>query len=148
MGSIYKLNLYICIGYILPTIEEYMLVEFIYWYWIYSANILEIYVSWIYILLFDIFCQQLGEICQLKRVGLQNILFKENTHSSKCTICNPAPTPHNWHISPNCWQNISNTRIYPIPLYKFNWHIFPNYIQYKLIGPPPLLHRYGLFPKP
>ena len=25
--------IYISIGYILPTIEEYMLVEFIYWYW-------------------------------------------------------------------------------------------------------------------
>ena len=45
LGNICKLNLYIGIGYILPTIGEYMLVEFIYWYWIYSANILEIYVS-------------------------------------------------------------------------------------------------------
>ena len=38
------------IGYILPTIGKYMLVEFIYWYWIYSANNWEIYVSSIYIL--------------------------------------------------------------------------------------------------
>ena len=37
---------YICIGYILPTIGEYMLVECIYWYWIYSANNWEIYVNW------------------------------------------------------------------------------------------------------
>ena len=33
------------IGYILPTIGEYMFVEFIYWYWIYSANNWGIYVS-------------------------------------------------------------------------------------------------------
>ena len=33
------------IGYILPTIEEYTFVEFIYWYWIYSANNWGIYVS-------------------------------------------------------------------------------------------------------
>ena len=30
-------NKYICIGYILPTIGECMLVEFIYWYGIYSG---------------------------------------------------------------------------------------------------------------
>ena len=29
---------YICIGYILPTIWEYISVEYTYWYWIYSAN--------------------------------------------------------------------------------------------------------------
>ena len=28
-------------------------------------------------------------------------------------------TPSNWHISPNCLQNISN-------IYKFNWHFPPN----------------------
>ena len=33
------------IGYILPTIGEYMFVEFMYWYWIYSANNWGIYVS-------------------------------------------------------------------------------------------------------
>ena len=32
-------------GYILPTIGEYTFVEFIYWYWIYSANNWGIYVS-------------------------------------------------------------------------------------------------------
>ena len=31
-------------------------VDFIYWYWIYSANYLGIYVSWIYTLVLDIFC--------------------------------------------------------------------------------------------
>ena len=62
------------IGYILPTIGEYMFVEFMYWYWIYSANNLGIYVSLIHILVLDIFCQQLGDICQLEGVGLQNML--------------------------------------------------------------------------
>ena len=33
------------IGYILPTIGEYMFVEFMYWYWIYSANNWGIYVK-------------------------------------------------------------------------------------------------------
>ena len=32
--------------YILPTIKEYMSVEFIYLYWIYCANNWGIYVSW------------------------------------------------------------------------------------------------------
>ena len=32
-------------GYILPNIGEYMLVELIYWYWIYSANNWEIYIT-------------------------------------------------------------------------------------------------------
>ena len=80
------------IGYILPTIGEYMFVEFMYWYWIYSANNLGIYVSLIHILVLDIFCQQLGDICQLEVVGLQKMLFlKKDTRSSKCTISNPAP---------------------------------------------------------
>ena len=41
-------RIYICIGYIdiLPTIWEYMPVDFIYWCWIYSANNWSIYVSW------------------------------------------------------------------------------------------------------
>ena len=41
-------RIYICIGYIdiLPTIWEYMPVDFIYWCWIYSANNWGIYVSW------------------------------------------------------------------------------------------------------
>ena len=30
--------IYIYIGYILPTIQEYMSVDFIYWYWVYSDN--------------------------------------------------------------------------------------------------------------
>ena len=30
----------------MPTFEEYMSVEFIYWYWIYPANYCRIYVSW------------------------------------------------------------------------------------------------------
>ena len=59
------------IGYILPTIGEYTFVEFI--------------------LVLDIFCQQLGDICQLEGVGLQNMLKKKDAHFSKSTICNPAP---------------------------------------------------------
>ena len=38
--------IYIGIGYVLPTIGGYMSVEFIYWYWIYSANNWRIYVNW------------------------------------------------------------------------------------------------------
>ena len=38
--------IYICIGYILPTIGEYLSVGFIYWYWIYSANNWGIYAIW------------------------------------------------------------------------------------------------------
>ena len=30
-----------------------------------------------------------------------------------------AQKPSNWHISPNCWHDISNTNIY-----KYNWHVF------------------------
>ena len=33
-----------------------------------------------------------------------------------------AQTPHNWHISPNCWQNISNIRIYPQFLAEYILH--------------------------
>ena len=80
-GYICKLNLYVCFGYILPTIEEYMLVEFIYWHWIYSANNWGIYVSWIYILVLDIFSQHWG-------------IYVNRRDSSKCTICNPAPEGH------------------------------------------------------
>ena len=61
-------------GYILPNIGEYMLVELIYWYWIYSANNWEIYITRIFILVLDIFYQQLGDKCQLEGVGLQNML--------------------------------------------------------------------------
>ena len=56
LGKVCQLNLYIGIRYILPTIGEYMLVEFIYWYWIYSANNWGIYSDMGYIL------QQLADI--------------------------------------------------------------------------------------
>ena len=64
LGNMCQLNIYICIGYILPTIGGYMTVggclcalralgwgkhvsvEYIYLYWIYSANIWGIYGSW------------------------------------------------------------------------------------------------------
>ena len=131
------------IGYILLIVREYMLVEFTYWYKIYSANNWGIYVNW-----------------RVKTVRLQNMLFFFKkiyiTHSSKCTICSPAPegrtnTPiidiylsivgriypipeyicpllakyiQYQNISANCWQNISNTRIYS------TIHIFPNCWQY------------------
>ena len=42
-----KLNLYIVIVFILPTIGEYMLVGFIFCYWIYSAKNWGTYVNWI-----------------------------------------------------------------------------------------------------
>ena len=42
---------------------------YIYLYWIFTANNLGTYVSRIYILLLDIFCQQLGDMCQLEGVS-------------------------------------------------------------------------------
>ena len=39
-------NIYICIGYILPTIGEYTSDECIYWYLIYSSKNWRIYISW------------------------------------------------------------------------------------------------------
>ena len=45
-GSMLKLNLYIVIVFILPTIGEYMLVGIIFCYWIYSANNWGICVNW------------------------------------------------------------------------------------------------------
>ena len=130
--NICQLNLYIGIRYILLTIGE------IFWYWIYSAN------NWqIYILVLDIFCQQLGDMfwywifsannygdifwywiysannCGIhvnygvfvppSGAGLQIMHFLECVPFKKSIFCNP--TPSNWHISPNCWQNISNTNI-------------------------------------
>ena len=44
-GNICQWNLYIGIGYILPTIVKYIFVKIIFWYWIYSANNWGIYVS-------------------------------------------------------------------------------------------------------
>ena len=105
------------------------IVQFISWYWIYSANNWGIYVSWIYMLVSDIFCQQLRNKCKLNLyIGIGYILptiegyisikgclcahvFLENPHSPALRP-KGAQTPHNWHISPNCWQNIPNTRIY------------------------------------
>ena len=38
-------------------------VIYMHWYWIYNPNNWGIYASWIYVLVFDIYCQQLGDIC-------------------------------------------------------------------------------------
>ena len=84
---------------------------YIYLYWIFTANNWGIYVSWIYISPLDIFCQQLEDICQLEGVCAP----------FGCSI-------GEWvHIHPpiDIYPTIVS-RIYPMPTYKFNWHIFPN----------------------
>ena len=81
-GDICQLGLCNGLGYILPTIGPQLLgdicmspgvglgnvhyVIYINWYQIFSANNLGIYVSWIYVLVLDICCQHLGDICQLE----------------------------------------------------------------------------------
>ena len=49
------------------------------------------------------------------------ILGKLGLWKNLCRKSGPCmhETPSNWHISPNCLQNISN-------IYKFNWHFPPN----------------------
>ena len=101
-------NLFIGIGYILPTIGEYMLAEFIYCYWIYSANNWGIYVNW------RVSVRPSG-------AGLQNVLFSRNIHilenAHSATLCPKGAQTPILLTAPNGWQNISNTRIYPIPIY-------------------------------
>ena len=67
LGKVCQLNLFIGIGYILPTIGEYMLAEFIYCYWIYSANNWGIYVNW------KVSVRPSG-------AGLRNMLVLKNIH--------------------------------------------------------------------
>ena len=43
-------------------------VIYIHWYWINTVKNWGIYVNWIYVLVLDIYCQQLGDICQLEVV--------------------------------------------------------------------------------
>ena len=58
-----------------------------FWYQIYSANNWQIYSVIGYIL------PTIGGYMSIRgcRVAMQNMLFFKDTHSSKCTICNPAP---------------------------------------------------------
>ena len=95
-------------------------------HWIYIANNWGIYVSWIYILVLDIFCQQLGDICQLEDVCLRNMLFLKNVDISQ-----PCARRAHRHplIDTYCWQNISNTNIY-IQL-TYIPQLLAVYIQYK-----------------
>ena len=53
------------IGYILPTIGEYMFVEFMYWYWIYSANNWGIYVKLNLYISIGYILPTIGNICKL-----------------------------------------------------------------------------------
>ena len=62
-----------------------------------------------------------------------------------------AQTPHNWHISPNCWQNISYTRIYPpivgriYPIPEYICQLLAEYFQYQNISP--IVGRIYLIPE-
>ena len=109
-----------------------------------------------YILVLDIFCQQLGDLCQLEGVELQNMIFFKKIHipvNAHSAALRPmgAQTPHNSHISPNCWQNISITgiylpivgRIYPIP--EYICQLLAEYIQYQNISP--IVGRIYLIPE-
>ena len=42
-------------------------VIYIHWYWIYTKKNWGIYVSWINILVLDVYCQQLGNVCYLEK---------------------------------------------------------------------------------
>ena len=115
--------MYIAIGYILVFCQQ--LVD-IFWYWIYSANNWGIYSNT------DMFCQQLGDICQLwgvcapfgRRVAdctftRMCIFFKAYSATLHPPIDIYPPVLVEYrntnkeiqHIFPNYWQNISNTNI-------------------------------------
>ena len=113
------------IGYKPPTFGEYMSVEFIYWYWIYPANYRGIYVSW------RVSAPgpnspgpnfppwksgQLGPGAQLS--GAQLSTF------SGWTIGPRTVGPWGRNPPTDIYPPIVG-RIYPIPVYEFNWHVFP-----------------------
>ena len=90
-----------------------MSVEYISWYWIYPANIWGIYIIWrvsvlrnvhflICILVLDINCQHLGNICQLAWVsvrpsgaGLGNLSSQELVRGGSCPPWNLSTRPRN-----------------------------------------------------
>ena len=101
-----------------------------FWYWIYSANNWRIYSGIRYILpTIGRYNVNYGVFVRPSGAGLQIVLLL------KCAsffniFCNPTPT--NWHISPNCWQNISNTNI----LIQLTYipQLLSEYIQYQYIN--------------
>ena len=102
-----QLNIYICIGYILPTFWGYMTKtqqvinvtctgspNLPHWHLVWTWTNRKTCVNWIYIFVLDIFCQHLGDIWQLESVcapfgrwagKLKNI--KKNSMVSNCTRC-------------------------------------------------------------
>ena len=111
VGRIYPISEYI------PNFWQNISDTRIYLYWIYTANNWEYMNSWIYsvigyilptigryILVMDIFCQQLGDICQLWGVCAQGcrlcIYWNVYLFFKKIIFCNS--TPSNWHKSSNC----------------------------------------------
>ena len=95
--------MYICIGYMMPTIESYVLQ------------------CWKCIFVLDIRCQQFGEyvsvqdICGIGYICPIQIYIFRIGHAP--TLC-PKGTkkPSNLHSAPKCWHDISNINIY-IQLY-------------------------------
>ena len=83
--------------------------EFIYWYWIYSANNWGIYVNW-------------GVSLRPLAAGLQNVFF-----SKKCTYS--IPQPSRIHISQPCARRAH--RHPPIDIYP---QLLAEYIQYQYIN--------------
>ena len=108
-------QLYSGIGYILPTIGGYILIldifcqqlADIFWYWIYSANNWEIYVN------YGVFVRPSG-------AGLQIVHLLECVSLKKSIFCIAT-----LHPLIDIYPPIVG-RIYPIPIYKFNKHVFPN----------------------
>ena len=88
-------NTNICIG-------QYMSVKFLYWHWIYFANNLGIYINWRVSVLGD---SPIGNVHFLEYF-IRIFLEKANSPTLR-----PPQKPSNWHISPNCCQNISNSNI-------------------------------------
>ena len=101
-----QLEKYSDIGYILPKIGRYILILDIFWYWIYSANNWEIYVN------YGVFVRPSG-------AGLQIV------HLQECASLKKQTYSATLHPPIDIYPPIVG-RIYPIPIYKFNLHIFPN----------------------
>ena len=119
----YIFYFFIHIGYKPPTFGEYMSVEFIYWYWIYPANYRGIVGG---------FLPQgqtvRGPIVHPKKNGQ----LGPGAQQSGAQLS----APKKWTIGPRTvgpWARNPPTdiyppivgRIYPIPVYKFNGHVFP-----------------------
>ena len=112
-----QLGKYSDIGYILPTIGRYILV-------------LDIFCQQLggYILMLDIFCQQLVDKCQLWGVCAPfGRRVADCAFTSMCIFLkkNHILQPYTRQLTYIPIPPIVG-RIYPIPIYKFNLHIFSN----------------------